>query len=90
MSRYGPARQKVKLLDGLLLAVKNTTSITNQLMFDERFLFHFYDLDFCRQAELKNLSCGTWDIAVSHASGGHFGSQAWKMAYQYYLDKWGN
>jgi len=88
MSRYGPARQKVKLLDGLLLAVNNTTCIRNQLMFDERFSFHFYDLDFCRQAETKNLSCGTWDIAVAHASGGHFGSEAWKMAYQGYLGKW--
>jgi hypothetical protein len=88
ISRYGPVRQRVKLLDGLLLAVKNTTCLTSQLMFDERFLFHFYDLDFCRQAETKNLSCGTWDIAVAHVSGGHFGSEAWKIAYKSYISKW--
>ncbi len=86
---YGPPRQQVKLLDGLFLASKSETLIAHQLFFDEQFSFHFYDLDFCRQAELKNITCGTWDIALVHESRGAFGSQPWQSSYKKYLDKWG-
>jgi len=30
--------------------------------FDPRFQFHFYDLDFCRQAEQRGLKMGTWAL----------------------------
>ena len=86
----GEIRQKVLLLDGLFLAVESKTLSSNNLLFDERFNFHFYDLDFCRQAEVKNISCGTWDISLVHQSGGAFGSEDWTRAYQKYLDKWGD
>jgi len=89
-SFYGPPRQKVMLLDGLLLASDSKTLIENNLFFDERFQFHFYDLDFCRQAELKNVSCGTWDLSLMHESGGSFGSVGWNSSYQEYLNKWGD
>jgi hypothetical protein len=90
LSVYGPTRQKVKLLDGLLIAAESSTFIDNDLYFDEIFDFHFYDLDICRQAELKNISCGTWDLSVIHQSGGRFGSNEWQQAYQKYLKKWVN
>jgi hypothetical protein len=41
------------VLDGLLLAARSETLLSNQLTFDERFDFHFYNMDFCRQAEEK-------------------------------------
>jgi hypothetical protein len=88
LSYFGPPRQRVKLLDGLFLAAQSTTLIQHNLFFDEDFLFHFYDLDFCRQAEEKSLSCGTWDLSVIHESGGNFGSLTWRKAYQHYLTKW--
>jgi len=88
LSIFGTPRQKVLLLDGLLLAAESQTLITNSLFFDERFSFHFYDLDFCRQAEEKNVSCGTWDLALIHESGGSFGSDAWMKSYQKYIEKW--
>ena len=86
---FGQPRQKVLLLDGLLLAADSKTLLENNLFFDERFKFHFYDLDFCRQAELKNISCGTWDISLIHESGGSFGSSDWQSSYHDYLKKWG-
>ena len=88
LSYFGPPRQKVKLLDGLFLAARSSTLLQHNLLFDEDFLFHFYDLDFCRQAEEKSLSCGTWDLSVIHESGGNFGSVAWRTAYERYLSKW--
>jgi hypothetical protein len=87
---FGPPYQQVLLLDGLLLASESKTLIENNLLFDERFKFHFYDLDFCRQAEIKNISCGTLDLSLIHESVGSFGSDAWKISYQQYLEKWGS
>jgi len=58
------------------------------LFFDEKFEFHFYDLDICRQAEIKGLSCGTWDLSLIHESRGNFRSEGWQIAYQRYLEKW--
>jgi hypothetical protein len=89
LSIFGSPRQKVLLLDGLLLASQSKTLLENNLLFDERFKFHFYDLDFCRQAEIKNITCGTWDLSLIHESGGSFGSDAWKSSYQLYLEKLG-
>lgn len=86
---YGPSPQEVKLLDGVFLAAHSAKLINAGIAFDERFDFHFYDMDFCRQAEVKNLKCGTWPISVVHESGGGFGSPAWVLGYAHYLAKWG-
>lgn len=88
LSVFGPSGVPVKLLDGLLLACDSQLMIDKNLRFDERFTFHFYDLDFCRQAELLGLSMGTWPISVVHESGGGFGGPSWSAGYAAYLDKW--
>jgi GT2 family glycosyltransferase len=75
-------------MDGLLIACASATLLNHGITFDERFDFDFYDLDFCRQAELKGLRLGTWSISVLHASDGKFGSAAWRASYAAYLDKW--
>jgi GT2 family glycosyltransferase len=90
VSRYGPSRKTVKLLDGVFLATKSSTLKRSGLLFDACFQFHFYDVDFCRRAEALGLQCGTWDISIVHASGGHFKSEAWSAAYELYLKKWGS
>jgi GT2 family glycosyltransferase len=77
----------VLLLDGLLLAVRSETLTRSGLRFDPQFRFHFYDMDFCRQAEKLGLSCGTWDLSVMHESGGNFASAEWQSAYDAYLLK---
>jgi GT2 family glycosyltransferase len=56
--------------------------------FDERFTFHFYDLDFCKTASAAGLRLGTWPVAVTHASGGAFGGAAWQAAWERYRDKY--
>jgi len=89
LSVFGLPRQRVLLLDGLFLASHSKTLLKNELFFDERFNFHFYDLDFCRQAEMKKLSCGTIDLSLIHESTGVFGSKEWRASYQTYLEKWG-
>jgi hypothetical protein len=88
LSVYGPPCQQVKLLDGLMLIANSETLSSRQIRFDERFDFHFYDMDFCRQAELAKLRMGTWTLSVIHQSGGAFGTPGWRAGYAKYLEKW--
>lgn len=89
LSVYGDPGQEVKLLDGVLLAARSGTLLAKELRFDPRFTFHFYDLDFCRQAELREISMGTWAISAIHASAGRLGDADWREAYRQYLEKYG-
>jgi GT2 family glycosyltransferase len=89
LSVYGPPGAACKLLDGLMLIADSATLAAAQLRFDPRFTFHLYDVDFCRQAELKNLRMGTWPISVVHQSGGNFSSKGWAAGYRAYLEKYG-
>lgn len=90
LSFYGRVQQEVKLLDGVMLACHSSVLLENNIWFDESFLFHFYDLDFCRQAEIKNIKMGTCAVSIVHESGGNFASPAWRSAYAQYLAKWKN
>jgi GT2 family glycosyltransferase len=85
---YGPPGYEVKLLDGVMLAARSETLLSKNLFFDERFDFHFYDLDFCRAAEQRGLRLGTWAICVMHESNGSFDTPAWREGYARYLEKW--
>jgi tetratricopeptide (TPR) repeat protein len=89
LSVYGEPGQEVKLLDGVMLAVRSQSLIERDLKFDSRFRFHFYDMDFCRQAEMKGVRMGTWAISVVHASAGALGIEPWRAAYGDYLAKYG-
>jgi GT2 family glycosyltransferase len=88
LSIYGEPCQECKLLDGVLLAVRSKTLLERGLRFDKRFKFDFYDLDFCRQAEQRGISMGTWALSIIHGSAGKLGSTRWRSAYREYLEKY--
>jgi tetratricopeptide (TPR) repeat protein len=88
LSVYGAPGQEVKLLDGVFLATRSTLLVERELRFDPQFAFHFYDLDFCRQAELRGVRMGTWPMSIVHASAGQLGGDAWRAAYDKYLQKY--
>ena len=86
---YGPSMQEVDFLDGLMLACKSRALHEKGIRFDERFDFHYYDLDFCRQAEAGGMR--RWNLADfcgSRKNSGNLKSDAWKAGYRKYLDKW--
>lgn len=89
VSFFGPTPSDCVLLDGVMLAVNISALNKGNVLFDPRFDFHFYDLDFCRTAHHAGLRLGTWPICITHQSGGAFGSDSWKAKYEMYLDKWG-
>ena len=59
---------------GVMLVADSRRLIDTGLRFDPQFAFHFYEMDFCRQAELKGLRLGTWPISIVHESGGAYGT----------------
>ncbi|HUK35547.1 MAG TPA: glycosyltransferase [Vicinamibacterales bacterium] len=89
LSVYGPPGQEVKLLDGVLLAVRSAALAQTHLQFDPQFRFHFYDMDFCRQAEMRGLRMGTCAMSLVHGSAGRLGVEEWREAYRRYLTKYG-
>ncbi|GAB4202832.1 MAG: hypothetical protein Fur0019_01200 [Tibeticola sp.] len=90
LSRIGPSGVGCEPLDGVFLAARRSTLLGAGVRFDPRFAFHFYDLDFCRSARHRELSLGTWPVALTHQSGDAFGSAAWEAAWKLYLEKWGD
>ena len=89
VSFFGKAPDDCERLDGVFLAAKKSTLITNGVFFDARFNFHFYDMDFCRSARQCGLRLGTWPICMTHQSGGAFGTERWNEKYRAYIEKWG-
>lgn len=88
LSVYGEIMKNCKLLDGVFIATKKKVFRENDIKFDEKFKFHFYDMDVCRQFEQKNVSMGTIPLGLIHASGGGFGGPEWRASYDAYLAKW--
>ncbi|MCL1926774.1 MAG: glycosyltransferase family protein [Syntrophorhabdaceae bacterium] len=87
---FGPFPARVQLLDGALIAARISSLLDSGVRFDEHFDFHFYDLDFSRQANNAGLKVGTWPISVTHVSGGAFGSDDWERERKIYQEKWQN
>ena len=86
---YGPPIASCQLLDGVFLAMRGTAVLQSDVWFDEQFDFHFYDMDFCRNAKRAGLQLGTWPIALTHQSKGEsFHSPDWQAGYERYLTKW--
>lgn len=85
---YGPAPERCVLIDGLFIGINVENVRQAGVRFDPVFRFHCYDIDFCRSAARAGLRIGTWDIPVTHASGGSFESRSWRDAARIYLEKW--
>jgi GT2 family glycosyltransferase len=85
---YGETPAECELLDGVFMAARRKTLREHGVAFDPRFMFHFYDMDFCRTARRQGLRLGTWPICITHQSTGVFGANEWRAAYGRYIEKW--
>jgi GT2 family glycosyltransferase len=88
ISFFGVVPAECELLDGVFLGARKSALTANGVLFDPRFDFHFYDMDFCRSARQNGLRLGTWPICLTHQSGGAFGTQGWVKKYRQYVEKW--
>jgi glycosyltransferase involved in cell wall biosynthesis len=87
---YGPTPARCELMDGVFLAGRRSVLLRSKVFYDEKFRFHFYDMDFCRTARRAGLSLGTWPLDILHVSQGAFGSPGWREGYAIYFKKWKN
>jgi GT2 family glycosyltransferase len=85
---FGACPAECDLLDGVFLAARRSVLQASGALFDRRFDFHLYDLDFCRTAKSRGLRVGTWPIALTHRSHGEYGAR-WAALQDIYLAKWG-
>jgi hypothetical protein len=83
---YGPTPRRCVAMDGMFLAIDMLTIGDHR--FDPQFTFHLYDIDFCLSAHMKNLVMGTTNICVQHASGGNYGTEAYRRSLERFQKKW--
>ena len=80
-SVFGPTNSRALVLDGLFLSCKVKELVDNNVFFDERFDFHFYDLAFCLTAHKHKVSCGVLPIRViHHGLGDSMNSSEWRSS----------
>lgn len=84
---FGASPAACQILDGVFLGVNKSALNARGVCFDERFTFHFYDVDLCASARRSGLRMGVWPIAITHQSEGAF-NRAWLQAYQDFCAKW--
>ncbi len=91
---YGSTPAECAILDGLFIAARKSSLMRAGVAFDTRFEFHFYDLDFCRQAVAAGLKVGVWPIGLTHrrtgVPGEEYRSASWEGARTRYFQKWGD
>ena len=83
---FGPTPRRCVVMDGLFLAIDMLT--IGNVRFDPRFTFHLYDIDFCLSAHFANLTLGTTNVYVQHASVGDFSTDAYRQAMREFRAKW--
>lgn len=83
---YGPTPRSCVVLDGLFIALDMKR--IGKLRFDPRFTFHFYDLDFCLQANREGYRLGTASVYAFHNSRGAYRSDSYKAGLEVFREKW--
>jgi GT2 family glycosyltransferase len=87
MTSFGSMPKEVDLIDGLFMAI-NVEKVKD-VLFDEQFQFHHYDLDMCMTAKKQGLKIGTYPIWVTHLGlGDSMYSNEWKENAKKFSTKW--
>lgn len=91
MTAFGKTPERVILLDGVFIAINTEEILKKGLRFDENnpAKFHFYDLNFCLDANKLGLKCGTYPIWGTHRSHGlEQVTQDWIEGQNYFIAKY--
>lgn len=87
-TNYGNSPSRTLTLDGCFICFTRN-AVKSGLTFDEAFKFHFYDMDVCFSAFLKNIKVGTAPVLLTHESLGESVSQPQFMESQkMFMKKW--
>lgn len=91
ITSFGPTPARVAILDGVFLVINIKKLKEANITFDETFLFHHYDMDFCLQCNKKKLKVGVWPFLINHRSPGlaNFHDE-WGKSNENFIKKWKN
>lgn len=70
VTSFGPWPDRCLVLDGLFLAVNLAKALEVGWKFNEKFMYHHYDIAGCLDANKLKLKMGTYPINVTHSSPG--------------------
>lgn len=87
---YGELNKQVVNLDGVFIAANNKILLEKDVYFDERFNFHFYDADFCKNSVNKQLKLGTFPLALMHGGKGNMSDINYINSYHEFNRKYTN
>lgn len=91
ITSFGSFNQQAVLIDGVFIGVNMNKWRHNPVWFDENIPtpFHFYDLCFSLDCNLKKHKVGVIDYPITHASPGlNKGFEEWKKGEEYVLAKY--
>lgn len=87
---FGDVGVQATLLDGVFISIDLHSIDKNLRLFDEGFDFHFYDLDFSKNAVRNGMKLGISSVELVHESTGGYFSESWIQAYEIFKNKWEN
>jgi GT2 family glycosyltransferase len=86
---FGPTDSRALLVDGLFIGVTIKDLLEKNVIFDENFTFHHYDLDFSLQLSQNKIKCGVFPIKVTHFGlGDSMNSDEWRKSNEKFKQKW--
>lgn len=90
VTSFGPTPSRVAIIDGVFMAIK-MNEISENIRFDENFMFHHYDIDFSLTCNRNKLKIGVWPILINHQSPGlkNF-DNSFDKSNTYFINKWKN
>lgn len=69
---FGPTPSSVVFIDGLFMSFKVDKFKNHNLLLDDRFTFHFYDMQLCAELMRNKYTIGVWPIFCIHHGLGNF------------------
>lgn len=91
ITSFGEFNKQAVLIDGVFIGIDLVKWNQNPVYFDQNIptAFHFYDLCFSLDCNLKKIKVGVVDFPITHASPGlSKGFEEWKKGEQYCLQKY--
>jgi len=74
---------------GLFISCKINELLEKELLFDEDFEYHFYDIAFCLRANEKHVTCGVLPIRAIHFGlGDSMISEEWEQTQEKFKTKY--
>jgi len=90
VTNFGATPSRVTVLDGVFLAFNTRKIRKTKARFDEKFMWHHYDIDFSLTCNENKLKLGVWPILIYHQSPGlrDMNNEHWNKSNEYFRNKW--